>query len=627
MNQSPPEPTFVLWKIKIEGFVPCQRGCPVSTDAGRYVQLISEGRVREGYLVARNANPLVEVCGQVCAAPCEDHCRRGRIDSSVTIRGLKRFLNERFTEELYDIKRFTPEFERVRPSLWADLRADHLSQLPRLSRSGRRVAVVGAGPAGLSCAHDLLLLGHDVTLFEATGHFGGALKISIPMYRLGRKYIERLADNVSAMGAEIRLNAPLGPGRTLSDLLSEFDAVFLGVGAARARRLDVPGGDAKGVITSLEFLEKVNTGQTVDIGRKVIVIGGGRVALDAVRTSRRMITQQVYTGELDTVRATLRLGIKDTDVVICYRRALTQMPSYRTIQGREELEETLKEGIPILENLWPKEVRTENGRVRAMVFERKTSPDEPGEEVVMEADTVIAAVGQEPDLSFLRPEDGIEVTRWGTIAYDEQTMATTRDGVYTGGDAALGPATLIEAVAGGKRAAWSIDDRLRGRRKITRMQVLVREIPSEGYVERVDYGKVGRIPPPTCSVDQRAGFDLVEGVYSPEEAREQSDRCLNCHIQTVYQPSECTLCGRCVDHCPNDCLRFVHAAQLENGSVQGPAALIKDDERCIRCGLCARRCPTRAMQMERVCFEETVEPEAGHSGATARAPQNVGRES
>ncbi len=626
MSGPSPENTVVLRRIRVEEFVPCQRGCPVSTDAGRYVQLVSEGRGREGYLVARNANPLVEVCGQVCAAPCEDHCRRGRIDSSVTIRGLKRFLNERFTEELYDAVRFAPEFERASGSLWTDLKADHLSQLPRLPRSGRRVAVVGAGPAGLSCAHDLLLLGHDVTVFEASEHFGGALKISIPMYRLGRRYIERLADNVAAMGAEIRLNTPLGPDRTVPDLLSEFAAVFLGVGAARARGLGVPGGDARGVITSLAFLEKVNTGQEVDVGRKVIVIGGGRVALDAVRTSRRMITQQMYTGELDTVRATLRLG-EDTDVVICYRRSLSQMPSYRTIQGREELEEALKEGIPILENLWPKEVQTENGRVRAMVFERRASPDGPGEEVVMEADTVIAAVGQEPDLSFLRDGDGIEVGRGGTIAYDEQTMATTRDRVYTAGDAALGPATLIEAVAGGKRAAWSIDDRLRNRRKVTRLHVFVREMPSEGYVERVDYGKVGRVPPPTCSVDERAGFDLVEGVYSPEEARKQSDRCLNCHVQTVYQPSECTLCGRCVDHCPNDCLRFVHPSQLSGGAVDGPAALVKDDERCIRCGLCARRCPSRAMQMERVYFEETVEAEAGHWVGMARGPQNVNRES
>ncbi|NIA18880.1 MAG: FAD-dependent oxidoreductase [Xanthomonadaceae bacterium] len=598
--------TYRLAPTKLEEFVPCQRGCPVFTDAGRYVQLIAEGKFLEAYLIARNSNPLVEICGQVCAAPCEDFCRRGHIDTSITIRALKNFLVDQYSDQLYDPPDFLAAFDQTDESLSANLMADHLSQLPRQEKSGKRVAVVGAGPAGMGCAHDLLLLGHEVDVFEASCQFGGALKISIPMYRLGRDYIERLAANLLAMGGTIAYNRPITKDWGVSHLLAEYDAVFLGVGATTGRKMNIPGGDAEGVITSLEFLEKVNLGQPVDLGDKVVVIGGGRVALDAVRTSRRMFTERDYSGALDTVRSTVRMGSKHTDIAICYRRSFTEMPSYKTLQGQEELEETIKEGIPIFENLWPVRVETENGRVKAMVFEEKRSADEQGREVLKEANTIIAAVGQDPDLSFLLPEDGIEVARWGTIAYDEETMATSREGVYTGGDAALGPATLIEAAATGKKAAWHMDDYLRKEKKHFSYHVYVNELPAETYVESVDYNEIGREAAPTKDVEKRGNFELVEGVYPEEEARKQARRCLSCHIKTVYQPSLCILCGRCVDHCPNDCLRFVFVDQLEGNDLPAKTALIKNDDQCIRCGLCARRCPTRAMQMERVYFKSQV---------------------
>ena len=596
---------FRVSTVKVEDFVPCQRGCPVFTDAGRYVQLIAEGRHLEAYLVARNANPLIDICGQVCAAPCEDFCRRGHIDSSVSIRALKNFLTSRYGADYYLDDAFAAEFtEQKIDNCQANLIADHLSQLPRPEKSGKRIAVIGAGPAGMGCAHDLLLLGHEVTIFEASDQFGGALKVSIPMYRLGRDYIERLARNLKIMGAEIIFNRPLTRDWGINAVLSEFDAVFLGVGAPQGKLMDIPGVEADGVMTSLEFLEKVNLNEPVELGHKVVVIGGGRVALDAVRTSRRIFTDRDYTGALDTVRSTVRMGIEHSDIAICYRRAFTEMPSYKTLQGREELEETIKEGIPIFENLWPERIETENGRVKAVVFAEKRSAKEKGVEVIKEADNVIMAVGQAPDLSFLSPDDAIDATDWGTITYDEATMQTSREGVYTGGDAALGPATLIEAAANGKKAAWNIDDYLRGTCKQSAFHLKIHELPAEIYEESVDYDQVGREVAPTREVEERGNFDLVEHAYPEEEACKQAKRCLQCHIQTVYQPSECTFCGRCVDHCPNDCLQFVYVKQLQGCETDQQVALIKDDNKCIRCGLCARRCPTRAMQMERVTFRQ-----------------------
>lgn len=624
-------PDIEFWKRMI----PCQSACPIQTDAGKYVQLVAEGKFEESYLVARSPNPFASVCGRICAAPCEDQCRRGKIDAPISIRALKRFVCERYGVESMEPdtqdKLLEGAPEPGNKQRW-HLPVMHTSR-KNVAR-GQKVAVIGAGPAGLSCAHDLAIMGYRVTIFEATDQPGGMMVHGIPAWRLSRAIIEKEIDKIIQLGVQIKLNTPLTREFGIKELKAQgYEAIFLSVGVQKGRDLNIEGSHLDGIIKAIDYLININNGYRVNLGRRVLVIGGGFVAFDAARMALRagieetseQLPGQIKTA-LDAARAAIRAGAME--VHMASLESFEEMPVMRTTQGKEEFEEAKREGVIFHPQRGPRRFIGHNGRVTAVEFigvtrtyddDGRFNPQyDPSFSEMMEADSVILAIGQQADLSFLQPEDGIQLTPQGTIRVDPATLATTAPGVFAGGDVAFGPRNLIEAVANGKRAALSIDDYLRGIKAKPVVRLWVEKIPTRRYRMFDGYEKCERQAPPTLSLDRRTGISEVEIGYSEEEARQQAERCLYCHIQTIYDPQKCVLCNRCVDVCPEYCLKLVPLEELdlEPGlrdkiietmglSLGQPlSAMIKDDEKCIRCGLCAIRCPTDAMTMEVLHYEE-----------------------
>jgi NADPH-dependent glutamate synthase beta subunit-like oxidoreductase len=630
-------PVLDDWKAQVK----CQAGCPVSTDAGRYVQLIAESRDEAAYLVARAPNPFASVCGRVCAAPCEDACRRGAIDAPISIRALKRFVTERYG------------VESVRPDTQDRLRregvdegnryAGHLPVATAGPVPGRRrkVAVGGAGPAGLAAAHDLALQGYDVTVFEAASEPGGMMRFGIPEYRLPRSIIHAEVSRILDLGVTLRLNTALTQEFGLAALRAQgFEAVFLSVGVWAGRDLDLPGRHLDGVVTAVDYLLNVNRGYRLDLGRRVVVVGGGFVAFDAARTVLRVQREeevaelQEKAGEadarvkeaLDSARAALRAGAAEVSIVSL--ETFDEMPVLRTTQGHEEFEEAQKEGVAFVTRRGPRRFLGD-GRLRAVELRRVVSVfDETGrfapvyddaDVTTIDADACILAVGQKPDLSFVAASDGLALTPGGTVKVDPKTLATSIPGVFAGGDVAFGPRNLIEAVANGKRAARSIHEYLSPHAATLVATLDIEKIPTSQYRMVAGFERWDREAPPTLDVGRRTGIAEVETGYDEAAARRQAARCLVCHVQTIYDPESCVLCNRCVDVCPEYCLAIVpfDALALDEGTraaltarAEGRglplAAMIKDDERCIRCGLCAVRCPTDAMTMERFTITERL---------------------
>jgi len=614
--------------------IPCQYACPIHTDAGKYVQLIAEGRDREGYLTARSPNPFASVCGRVCAAPCEDACRRGKIDAPVSIRALKRFVTEKFGVE--STSPDTQE-ELLKGATEPGNKWDwHLPlQIKRrgaqTAKAGRKVAVIGSGPAGMAAAHDLALLGYAVTIFEASPIAGGMMRHGIPAYRLPREIIDQEIARVQSLGAELRLNAPLGEEYGLRELRAEgFEAFFISVGTQKGRDLKIEGAEKDGVVRAIDYLLNINNGYRMNLGSRIVVIGGGFVAFDVARTVLRVELEesgQDLKAALDAARTAKRAGALDVHIVSL--ESFDEMPVLKTTQGHEEFEEAKKEGIQFHPRLGPKRILG-NGRVTSIELMQVTRVfDEQGKfnpaydsaaTQQIEADAVILAIGQQADLSFIRRADKVELTPANTIKVDRATLATSASGVYAGGDVAFGPRNLIEAIANGKQAAKSIDRFLRGEETISTAEsfkFFFEKIPTVQYKRPESYDKCERQAPPTIDLARRTGISEVETGYGDAEARRQAERCLYCHIQTVYDPEKCVMCNRCVDICPEYCLKLVPVEQLDmpEDQLQGLkqhyghdalftfSAMIKDDEKCIRCGLCAIRCPTDAMTMEMMAYK------------------------
>ena len=623
------------------GMIPCQAACPVKTDAGKYVQLIAEGKFKESYLTARSPNPFASVCGRVCAAPCEDACRRGRIDSPITIRALKRFVTEKYGVESMEPDTQDELHQGIRDE--GNKRRGHLPVLQATRANvarGQKVAVIGAGPAGIAAAHDLALMGYRVTVFEATNQAGGMMYHGIPEFRLARSIIEKEIQKVVQLGVEIRVNAPLNEKFGIKELRAEgFESVFVSVGVQKGRDMNIEGSNLDGVIKAIDYLLNINNGYRVELGRRVLVIGGGFVAFDAARMALRAGLEAGGAGErgaprgneglhtaIDAARTAIRAGA--VEVHIASLESIEEMPVMRTTQGREEFEEAEREGVHFLTQRGANRFIGDNGRLKAVEFIGvKRTYDEKGRfnpvydsdvSETFEADSVILAIGQQADLSFLTSEDRVELTPQGTIKVDPQTLATSAPGLFAGGDVAFGPRNLIEAVANGKRAALSIDDYLRGIKTNLVVNLRIEELPTRSYSRPEDYEKCERKTPPVISLDRRTGISEVELGYDEAQAREQAERCLYCHIQTIYDAEKCVLCNRCVDICPEYCLKLVPLEELdlepamkervlesEGVSLTGPlSAMLKDDEKCIRCGLCAIRCPTDAMTMEVFYYEE-----------------------
>jgi len=630
-------PDLEHWKAQVK----CQAGCPVRTDAGRYVQLVAEGRDEEAFLVARAPNPFASVCGRVCAAPCEDACRRGSIDAPISIRALKRYVTEQYGVE--SRRPDTQDRLRERPIFEGNLYSGHLPVTPLAGvGSGRRrkVAVIGAGPAGLSAAHDLALLGYDVTVFDAAAEPGGMMRFGIPEYRLPRTLIHEEIAKILALGVTLRSGVPLTPSYGLAELRGEgFESVFLSVGVSQGRDLQAPGVELDGVVKAVDYLLNVNRGYRMDLGRRVVVIGGGFVAFDAARTALRLGREdeaRELAGEtdarmkeaFDSARAALRGGA--VEVTIVSLESFAEMPVLRTTQGHEEFEEAQKEGVAFLPRRGPRRFlgdgRLQRVELRGVlsVFDEsgRFSPRYDDEDVLaLEADSCVLAIGQRADLSFLKPADGVELTPGGTIRVDPATLGTSARGVFAGGDVAFGPRNLIEAVANGKRAARSIHELLAGERAGLEVTLEVEKLPTRDYRMIAGFELLDREAPPTLDVGRRTGIAEVETGYDPAAAVSQAARCLVCHVQTIYDPEKCVLCSRCVDVCPEYCLAIVPFESLDlpqdqKDELQARAqagglplsAMIKDDERCIRCGLWAVRCPTDAMTMEKFQIQERFAP-------------------
>ena len=615
----------------------CREGCPVRTDSGGYVQAIAEGRYEDAYIIARTPNPFASICGRVCAAPCEAKCRRGALDAAISIRALKRFVCERFGVESNDF-----DLGRVYPNL----------RDPNRERLGtrRKVAVVGGGPAGMSCAHELALMGFSVTVFEAQRIAGGMLVLGVPEYRLPREVEQAEIKAIESLGVEIRLNSRLGRDYLLTDLKTQgYEAVFLGIGAHKSRELAIDGVQLDGVLRAIDFLLNVNLGYRVNLGRKVVVIGGGNVAFDVARSVIRQTERFAEMTEaelraalhsaasaleeltaqeteapdqvrlaLDVAREAIRKGVPEVHMY-CLEN-LDEIPA-----AREEIEEAEKEGIKLYTRWGPKKIVGEDGKVTGIqlikcsrVFDesRRFSPTFiEGSEEIVDCDSVVLAIGQAADLSWIRPEDSLKLTPRGTLQTDPETMATSRPDVFAGGDVAFGPRMIITAVAEGQRAARSIAKFLTGRVPEPPRNVRVTIYDTDRYRMKPDYEKLERHSPPVLPLDRRIGIAEVEKAYPPPAAIEQATRCLKCHISPVFDGDKCILCGGCADICPENCLRLVDVTDLRAGGDLLAAfaarygrlpergehgAIIKDETRCIRCGLCAVRCPTGAVTMERV---------------------------
>jgi NADPH-dependent glutamate synthase beta subunit-like oxidoreductase len=602
--------------------------CPVHTQAGRYVTLIAQGRYEEAYRYARAPNPFASICGRVCGHPCEPACRRGEFDLPISIRALKRFLTERYGPESRNPIDLYPEKPKV--------------------IHPEKVAVIGSGPAGMSAAHDLALLGYAVTVFEASAVPGGMMRLGIPEYRLPRDVLQAQIREVLDLGPELRLNQRLGRDFSLADLRREgYKAVLFAFGLHKSRDLNLPGNDLDGVVKGIDFLLNVNLGYRFSIGKQVVVIGGGNVAIDVARTAMR--EQQKAVAEpaalpdhltpsemdvamkefMDVSRAALRMGAREVHLVCLESRE--EMPA-----SEEEIAEGLHEGIKIHPSLGPKQFIGKNGKLTGLETIRCTSVFDaqrrfnptfaPGTESVIPCDTVILAIGQASDLSFLTPADGVETTRQGTVRINPETLMSTAPGIFAAGDIAFGPRLII--VADGKKAAEQIDRYLRGpewqpKPKYVRVTIL------DHHEMAGHYDEYSRLAVPVIPLERRTGIAEVETGFTEEQARSEASRCLQCWINTIFEGNEeegteCILCGGCVDVCPENCLKLVplsqfqfsdetkarlaeeaqfraldlqHLAANDLPSTEG-SVMVKDETICIRCGLCAERCPAHTITME-----------------------------
>mgnify|MGYP000159067522 CR=1 FL=1 len=485
-----------VFAIEKRGIAPCKAACPAGIPVQGYVALIAQGKFAEALALIREAIPFPGVCGRVCHHPCEAACRRGEHDNPIAIQYLKRFVSDSVSRQTSNVKR-------------------------QASNVKHRVAVVGSGPAGLTAAYFMAREGYPVTVFEALPVAGGMMAVGIPAYRLPRDVLESEIKAIESLGVEIRTNTPIGPNGDLSldDLRRDYDAVFLAVGAHGSRRLNIEGEDLTGVLHGVDFLREVNLGREVAVGERVVVVGGGNVAIDSAMVARRLGGQQV---------------------TILYRRSREEMPAHPW-----EIEEAEEEGIAFQFLATPIRILGQDDRVTGLECLRMElgEPDEsgrrrpvpiPGSEFVIEADTVIVAIGQ-----VLSGDWRLGIGDW--IAADPVTLQTKLEGVFAGGDAVTGPATVIEAIAAGKRAAESIARYLRGEDLAAGRTLWPPDTSEVEYYTPPVIEPQARVQMPKLPVSERAGFAEINLGFSEEAAVAEAKRCLSCGI--------CSECLECVKVC------------------------------------------------------------------------------
>jgi NADPH-dependent glutamate synthase beta subunit-like oxidoreductase len=674
-------PTTQDWRDMVK----CQAACPVLTDSRGYVLAAARGDLETAYDISHDPNPLSTVCGRICGAPCEVACRRGFIESPdekpISIRAIKRVLTERFgpesavqqpyREERPDLitvdsilempdKTFARDEslneengtrpgegppDLFSPARWSAKELKRLAQQP--DRKLGKVAVIGAGPAGLAAANDMALLGHEVTLFEAGPKSGGTMRYGVPVYRIDQEAMDLEVQEILDLGVEIRYNTPIGQDITLADLRRDYDAVFLGIGLMKGRELNIEGSNLDGVVIAVDFLLNYNLGYKIKLGEKILVVGGGDVAMDAARTALRLgqrtseqedalqdtearteeESESVSTA-LDVARTAIRMGAFDVKMIA--------LEDWHELPASDfEIEEALEEGIAISPRKGPNRIVGENGKVTGLevidvesVFddEGRFSPQFiPNSEEIWECDTLILAIGQTADLGALGGADDVEITPRGLVKINEENGQTTAPDVFAGGDVAYGPKLIIDAVKHGHAAALGMEEYIQGKPLNVEVKTEWKNLPNHVMFENwamLERHTISNIP-----VDRRTGISVVELGYSVEEAATEGSRCLECSVNTVFDGNLCILCNGCVDICPWDCLKIVSLKNIDgdenfaavveaqlgapletflNEEQPTVAAMLKDDEACTRCALCADRCPTDAITMEAFRFEEVL---------------------
>ena len=585
--------------------VKCRTACPVGTDSGGYVQAIADGDYERAYAIARAPNPFASICGRVCGHPCEAACRRGNIDEAISIRALKRFVTEKYGVEALSDPSGVIRLSNARRNL--------------IKRgSGEKVAIIGAGPAGLAAAHDLALLGYKVTVFEAEPEPGGMMVFGIPNYRLSKKLVKAEIDSIAALGVEIRCNIRIGKDLSMKDLKDMgYKAMLIAVGLQLGRALPIEGTNLAGVLLGMDFIKAATCGRAPKIGPRVVVIGGGNVAYDAARSAVRLGSSEVHISCLET-------------------RDIMPADPVEIMEGEEE-------GIILHDGFGPKRIVGKGGKVVGLetikcisVFDenKKFNPKfDPNIESVIDCDTVIITVGQAADLSFIKESDGIEMARPGALKVNLDNYTTSVPGIFATGDVAYGPKLLITAIAAGQKVAMSIDEYLRGVSIKVKKRGIMHDVASPNeYSMYKDFDLLERHEPPIISVKERKhGSALVEIGYGEDAATAQGRRCLKCHINTIFHGDLCILCGGCVDVCPTYCLKMVPITEIDGDDnlkrvvearynisweelirgdstvAQVGTAMLKDEDRCIRCGYCAKRCPTGAVTMEFFEYIEDIE--------------------
>ena len=579
--------------------VDCQWACPAHTNVPEYIRLIAQGRFDDAYMVNRESNVFPGILGRTCDRPCEPACRRVRVDGKpVAICRLKRVA----ADQKNDIR-------------------DRLPTAPT-QKNGKKVALVGAGPASLTVANDLMPLGYQVTVLEKLPRPGGLMRINIPSFRLPPEVLDEEIGYIVDMGVEMRYNAPVDSLKALLDT-NEFDAVFVGSGAPKGKELDVPGRhDTDQVFIGIEWLESIHFGHVDSIGQRVLIIGVGNTAMDCCRSSKR-------------------LGATDVKVIARKTRRYFKASPW-------ELEDAEEEGIEILENLQPVRFITENGKLLGMEFDQFRSVEIDGKlqqevtgRTIIGCDSVILAIGQDNAFPWIERDIGLEFDKkWDMPVVDKTTFMSTRPGVFFGGDAAFGPANIIWAVEHGHQAAISIHQYCQGipvaERPAHSMSLASTKMGLHEWSYSNNYDPSQRVKMRHVDMPQRfknMHIEVEEG-FTPEQTQVEVERCLNCDIETHFTDSLCIECDACVDICPTDCLTitpngdepeiserlmaprteptqplFISSTLKQTGRV-----MVKDENVCVHCGLCAERCPTYAWDMRKfvvhipMAGEETREP-------------------
>ncbi len=570
--------------------VDCQWACPAHTPVPEYIRLIAEGRYTDAYMINWKSNVFPGVLGRTCDRPCEPACRRGRVeDEPVAICRLKRVA--------------------------ADNRGDITDRLPKPSavKNGKRIALIGAGPASLTVARDLLPLGYTCVLFDQDPFAGGMMRTQIPKFRLPERVLDEECKYILDLEPETRFGERIDSLKAL--LEDDYDAIFVGSGAPRGRELDIPGRQeaAEHIHIGIDWLSSVSFGHTTEIGKRVIVLGGGNTAMDCCRTSRR-------------------LGGDHVDVVV--RSGFEEMKA-----SPWEKEDAMGEGIPIHNFMVPKEFTHENGKLTGVMFEKvKAEYDDTGQrklvptgepDVHMECDDVLVAVGQENSFPWIERDIGLEFDRWDMPKVDPLTMQSTNARVFFGGDSAFGPKNIIWAVAHGHDAAISIHLLCNGKDvtadrpppyvNITSQKMGIHEW---SYDNDVSMDLRFKVPHAPHELTLRNVNMEVELGFTRELGYKEAQRCLNCDAETVFEKDLCIECDACVDICPMDCITFTANAEetalrkhltapamdlTQDLYVSGPLktrrVMVKDEDVCLHCGLCAERCPTGAWDMKKFYLE------------------------